>query len=310
MTSEPKKIYCIAICGMGMGSLAGLLSALGHEVSGSDANTYPPMSDQLRDQGITVHESYAAEQVPADADLVIVGNAISRGHVEVERATELGLPLISMPDAIAELFLQDRRSIVVAGTHGKTTTAALMAWLLAAADQDPTFLVGGVLKNLNRSWRYGQGSYFVIEGDEYDTAFFDKTPKFLHYRPTYAILNPVEFDHADIYRDLDAVLAAFRQFVEIIPAHGRLFACGDSQHVRDMLIFARCPTVLFGRGDDCDYQLISVTSKDNICEIRFRDAMKQVRSLRSPMAGRHNISSIYPKRRLSGRSSSGSLWSA
>jgi UDP-N-acetylmuramate: L-alanyl-gamma-D-glutamyl-meso-diaminopimelate ligase len=314
-----KKIYCIAICGMGMGSLAGLLKGSGYAVSGSDANTYPPMSDQLRDQGIEVFEGYDANNVPTDADLVVIGNAISKGHPEVEAVERLGIPYLSMADTLAEFFLKPKQSIVVAGTHGKTTTASYLSWLLTAAGRDPGFLIGGILKNFNQSWRLGgsnmlrsekaslieergvwgssedspQGEphgtpIFITEGDEYDTAFFDKTPKFLHYHPHYAILNAVEFDHADIYPDLDAVMKAFGQFVELIPPSGHLFAHGDSDNVRTLIKRAKCPVTLFGEAADADYRLHSVSAVAAGTRVEFSDPQGQMYSLINPLPGRHN----------------------
>ncbi len=271
-----------------MGSLAGLLKGAGYQVSGSDAHTYPPMSDQLREQGIELIEGYSADNVPPDADLVIIGNAISKGHPEVEAVEQFGVPCVSMADALAEFFLKQSKSIVVAGTHGKTTTSAYLAWLLTAAGRDPGFLVGGILQNFGRSWGLGKGGFFVTEGDEYDTAFFDKTPKFLHYRPYYAILNPVEFDHADIYADLDAVMAAFKAFVELIPGEGHLFACADSTNVRKLIGHAACPVTLFGEADDADYQLLSTEAVTTGTKILFQDPQKKNHELINPLPGRHN----------------------
>jgi UDP-N-acetylmuramate: L-alanyl-gamma-D-glutamyl-meso-diaminopimelate ligase len=283
-----KKIYCVAICGMGMGSLAGLLKASGYEISGSDAKTYPPMSDQLREQGILVHEGYNPKNVPDDADLVIIGNAVSKGHPEVEEVTRLGLPFISMADALAEFFLKEKQSIVVAGTHGKTTTASYLSWLLTAAKLDPGFLVGGIIGNFERSWRCGEGPYFISEGDEYDTAFFDKTPKFLHYRPHYAVLNAVEFDHADIYSDLAAVMKAFRTFVELIPPSGHLFAYSDSDNVAELVERANCPVTLFGESDKADYRLLSVETTSKGISIKFNSPIGSQHTLINPLPGRHN----------------------
>lgn len=275
-----------------MGSLAGLLKAAGYEVSGSDAHTYPPMSEQLRAGGIKVYEGYDPAQVPQDADLVIIGNAVSKDHPEVVAVEEKGLPTLSMADAVAKFFLQKKRSIVVAGTHGKTTTSALLAWLLTAAGRDPSFLIGGILKNFDRSWQLGQGEDFVVEGDEYDTAFFDKTPKFLHYEPRWAILNPIEFDHADIYPDLQAVLKAFAKFLQQLPIQGRLFACGDNDNVRQLLSHARCPVLTFGNRAGLDYQCLSVATTPQATKMTFRDPEGKTHQLMSPMAGGHNATNL------------------
>ena len=188
-----KNVHLIAACGVGMASLAGMLKEKGCRVTGSDANVYPPMSTQLESLGIRIASPYAAGNIPPDADLVVVGNAVSRGNPEAEEAARRGVPTLSMPQAVASFFIGERESIVVAGTHGKTTATSLAAWSLFDLGADPSFLVGGVPKNFPVSYRLGQGRHFVIEGDEYDTAYFDKGPKFLHYRPRVVLLTSVEF---------------------------------------------------------------------------------------------------------------------
>ena len=215
-----KNVHLVAACGVGMASLAGMLKEKGFRVTGSDANVYPPMSTQLENLGIRLFSPYAAENIPPDADLVVVGNAVSRGNPEAQEASLRGVPTLSMPQAVARFFIEDRESIVVAGTHGKTTTTSIAAWSLFALGDDPSFLVGGVPKNFPVSYRVGGGRRFVIEGDEYDTAYFDKGPKFLHYRPKVVLLTSIEFDHADIYRDLDHVRESFRKLVGILPPRG------------------------------------------------------------------------------------------
>jgi UDP-N-acetylmuramate: L-alanyl-gamma-D-glutamyl-meso-diaminopimelate ligase len=244
-----KNVHLIAACGVGMASLAGMLREKGFRVTGSDANVYPPMSTQLEKLGIRLSSPYAAENIPADAEFVIVGNAISRGNPEAEEAVRRGLPILSMPQAVAEHFIGDRESIVVAGTHGKTTTSALAAWSLFALGDDPSFLVGGVPKNFPVSYRVGKGPRFVIEGDEYDTAYFDKGPKFLHYRPKIVLLTSIEFDHADIYRDLSHVRESFRKLAAILPADGLLVACADYRDVVEVASGARCPVVYYSTKD-------------------------------------------------------------
>ncbi|MBI1951803.1 MAG: UDP-N-acetylmuramate dehydrogenase, partial [Acidobacteria bacterium] len=192
-----RRVHLVGICGTGMGSLAGLLADAGVEVRGSDEAVYPPMSTMLGDKGIRVLEGYRAAHLDDRPDLVIVGNIATRLNPEAVAAIERGIPYLSMPQALGRLFLEGRHSIVVAGTHGKTTTSALMAWVLSAAGRDPSFLVGGVLRDLGRSYNLGRGQEFVLEGDEYETAYFDKGPKFLHYRPRSVILTSVEYDHAE-----------------------------------------------------------------------------------------------------------------
>ncbi len=241
------RIHLIGICGTGMGSLAGLLKAAGHDVRGSDEHVYPPMSTQLADQQIPVFDGYAPANLDWQPERVVVGNVCRKDHVEVVAASERHLALTSFPALLSELFLNANRSLVVAGTHGKTTTSSLMAQVLTDAGRDPSFLIGGVPLNFRQSWRLGKGGDFVIEGDEYDTAFFDKGSKFLHYRPRTVILTSVEYDHADIFPDEAAVKAAFRRFLALIPPDGRLLVCGASPGAMDVADAARCPVETYGR---------------------------------------------------------------
>ena len=225
-----------------MASLAGLLQSAGYDVSGSDESVFPPMSTMLAARGIPVQEGYKAEHLDDRPDLVVVGNIATPANAEAVAARERGLPYLSMAETVGRLFLQGHHSMVVSGTHGKTTTSALLAWVLHAAGRRPSFLVGGVLRNFDRSFDLGDGEEFVIEGDEYETAFFDKGPKFLHYRPRTAILTSVEFDHAEMYRDLAAVQAAFRKFVALLPPEGRLIVCADDAGVRSSRDAMTMPT--------------------------------------------------------------------
>jgi UDP-N-acetylmuramate: L-alanyl-gamma-D-glutamyl-meso-diaminopimelate ligase len=240
-----RNAHLIAACGVGMASLAGMLKEKGFQVTGSDANVYPPMSTQLENLGIRLSSPYAAENIPPDADLVVVGNAVSRDNPEAAEAVRRGLPTLSMPQAVARFFIGSRESIVVAGTHGKTTTTSLMAWSLFDLGADPSFLVGGVPRNFPVSYRVGSGPHFVVEGDEYDTAYFDKGPKFLHYLPKVVLLTSIEFDHADIYRDLAHVKESFRKLAALVPPDGLLVACGDYPDVVEVAGEARCPVVYY-----------------------------------------------------------------
>src|SRR5215475_7712813 len=224
--------HLIGICGTAMASLAGMLQARGHRVTGSDENVYPPMSKMLEGLGIPIMRGYAAANLTTAPDCVVIGNAIPRGNPEVEETLNRRLPYRSLPEVVKEEFIRGRRSLVIAGTHGKTTTTSLAAWVINQAGLDPSFLVGGVVQNFGSSFRVTDGRYFIIEGDEYDTAYFDKGPKFMHYLPELAIVSNIEFDHADIYANLDAVKLAFRRFMNLVPGNGRLIVGWDSPNVR------------------------------------------------------------------------------
>src|SRR5919202_2237671 len=227
--------HLIGICGTAMGSLAGMLQARGHRVTGSDENVYPPMSTMLADLGIEVSRGYKPEHLTPAPDCVVVGNALSRGNAEVEETLNRKLTYRSQAEVVKEEFIRGRRSLVVAGTHGKTTTASIATWVMERGGLDPSFLVGGVVQNFGTSFRVADSPYFVIEGDEYDTAFFDKGPKFMHYLPELAVVNNIEFDHADIYQDLAAVKLAFKRLMIIVPGDGRLIAGWDSPAVREVV---------------------------------------------------------------------------
>jgi len=244
---ELEHVHFIAIGGTGMGSLAGLLKARGIRVTGSDRALYPPMSTALEDWGIPVVEGFRPENVLADRpDLVVIGNAVRPDNPEARAAIDAGLEYRSFSDALYELAMAQRHSVVIAGTHGKTTTTSLLAYLLHATGRDPSLLVGGISLDFGGSFREGEGEHFVVEGDEYDTAFFDKTPKFLHYHPQTLQLTSVEFDHADIYRDLDHVKSAFRELMRAMPADGQVVAAGCYANVVDVLGDAACEVRRYG----------------------------------------------------------------
>ncbi len=245
-----------------MSALAGLLCDKGYSVSGSDQAVYPPTSDTLAQLGIPVLTPYNAGNVPVDADLVVIGNAMSRGHPEVEAVLESGVRYRSLPEVLREEFLWDQKSLVVAGTHGKTTTSSMLAWILQYAGRGPSFFIGGVSRNFETPYRLGRGSEFVVEGDEYDSAFFDKRAKFLHYCPNGVILGNVEFDHSDIYRDIQDVELAFRRLLLLIPKNGILVAYGDCDRVRELAAGAFCPVVSFGCGTGNDWQAVDIDPSD------------------------------------------------
>src|SRR3954451_20715508 len=223
MTSS-KHVHLIGICGTAMASLAGMLSERGFRVTGSDSAAYPPMSDFLRSLGIFIAQPFAVGNLKPEPDLVVIGNAISRGNLELEHVLYQRIPFCSLPQLLHDEFLKGKEVIVVAGTHGKTTTTSMLSWIFEVAEAKPSFLIGGIAENFNRSFQLGSGPHFIIEGDEYDTAFFDKGPKFLHYFPDSVILTSVEFDHADIYKDLDAVETSSTPVVNLVPCRGRSVA--------------------------------------------------------------------------------------
>jgi UDP-N-acetylmuramate: L-alanyl-gamma-D-glutamyl-meso-diaminopimelate ligase len=233
-TGAARRIHLVAICGVGMSALAGMLKQRGYEITGSDENVYPPMSTVLERLGIAIRPGFRGENLADKPDLVVVGNKVSRDNPEIEALLASGLPYVSFPQALSALFLADRRSVVIAGTHGKTTSTALLAWVLEQAGRDPSVMVGGEALNFGGNYKLGRGELFVIEGDEYDTAFFDKGPKFLHYRPQALLLTAVEFDHADIYRDLEHVKSAFRKLIALLPAAAPLVVASDFPHARDV----------------------------------------------------------------------------
>jgi UDP-N-acetylmuramate: L-alanyl-gamma-D-glutamyl-meso-diaminopimelate ligase len=227
--TKSKHIHLIGICGTAMASLAGMLQERGFRVTGSDAASYPPMSTFLESLGITVAQPFAESNLDRRPDLVVVGNALSRGNVELERVLDERIPFCSLPQILHDEFLVGKEVLVVAGTHGKTTTTSMLAWIFESAGMQPSFLIGGIAENFGRSFGLGEGRHFILEGDEYDTAFFDKGPKFLHYFPDAVILTSVEFDHADIYKDLDAVETSFKRLVNLVPLRGRIIAFDSSQ---------------------------------------------------------------------------------
>lgn len=284
-----QSIYLIAVCGTGMASLAGLLKKAGHRVVGSDANVYPPMSTLLEQMGIEIRPGYKAENITGDIDLVVVGNAVSKDNAEVVAVQQAGIPYISFPQALARFFLEGRTSLVVTGTHGKTTTTALLAWVFEAAGRKPGFMVGGWHKNFDSNHQVPQGDFFITEGDEYDTAFFDKGPKFLHYRPHGAILTGIEFDHADIYRDLDHIKDAFRRFVETVDPEGFLLVeCSDG-NIKDVLGGARCKVETYGFSKDADWHIASYCCENGVSAFDLHHRGRYVARFSLPMIGWHNV---------------------
>jgi UDP-N-acetylmuramate: L-alanyl-gamma-D-glutamyl-meso-diaminopimelate ligase len=289
---DKKRIHLIGVCGTAMATVAALLKSRGHDVRGSDQNVYPPMSDFLAAEGVRTFTGYAAENISGDIDLVVVGNAISRGNPELEAVLERKVRYCSLPEIIREQFLWGARSVVVAGTHGKTTTTSLTGWLLTHGQLDPTILVGGIALNLGEggsSYRIGGGREFVIEGDEYDSAFFDKTAKFLKYLPDIAIINNVEFDHADIYATLDDVRLAFRRLVNLVPRNGLLLLGVDSPDAAALKSVAVSPVETFGLGNDATWQAHDLMTRDGRTRFAVRRRGEPFGVFESPMLGVHNV---------------------
>ena len=284
-----RRIHLIAVCGTGMGALACMLTELGYQVTGSDQNVYPPMSRFLQEKGIDVTRGFSGDNLALRPDLVVVGNAVSKNNPEVERMMEMGLAYCSMPQALNLLAAAGKKPIVVTGTHGKTTTAALIAHLLVHAGLDPTFMIGGILKNFDSNYRIGNGEHFVVEGDEYDTAFFDKGPKFLHYRPHVAVLTSVEFDHADIFVDLDHVKRAFGQFVTGLPQNCRLVAFDGDRNVQDLIQHAPCDVKTYGRHPDADWRMDDIQVQPPRTTFEVLKSEKPFSRFTSTLMGDHNL---------------------
>jgi UDP-N-acetylmuramate: L-alanyl-gamma-D-glutamyl-meso-diaminopimelate ligase len=287
-----KKIHLIGIGGTAMATLAALLTRKGHQVRGSDVNVYPPMSTFLAEERIETLAGYRAEHITADLDLVVVGNAVSRGNPEVEEVLDRKIRHCSLPEAVREHFLWGARSIVVAGTHGKTTTTSMAAWLLTAAGRDPSMLVGGIAGNFGEggsSYRIGQGRDFVIEGDEYDSAFFDKTAKFLKYLPDIAVIGNIEFDHADIYADLDEIRLAFRRLVNLVPGRGLLILGLDSPEAAAMRAWARSPVETFGLGGEADWLGYDLRVSGAGTSFGVRHGGRSLGRFELPLLGAHNV---------------------
>jgi len=272
-----------------MASLAGMLREKGYDVCGSDSDVYPPMSDFLEQLGIPVFKGYNAENLAkTKPELVVIGNALSRGNVEIEYVLDSSIRYASMADTVKELFIRGKNSIVVAGTHGKTTTTAMLAWLLDVAGRNPSFLVGGIAENFGRSFQVSDGPDFVIEGDEYDTAFFDKGPKFLHYLPRIVLLKNIEFDHADIYADLESVKTAFRRLINIVPQSGLIVAGVDSPVVRELIpaAFSRLAEAGIGMGE---WQAVNIQTLTDGMSFDVLRSESDVGTFRIPLPGVFNV---------------------
>jgi len=287
-----KKIHLIAICGTGMSSLAGMLKSSGYDLTGSDDNVYPPVSTQLEKLGIPYFKGFKPSNLDHAPDLVIVGNVVSRGNPEVEAMLDRGLKHTSFPQALCDFYLKDKHSIVIAGTHGKTTTSAAIAWTLESAGLDPSLMVGGITRNFHSNYKLGLGKYFVVEGDEYDTAFFDKTPKFLHYRPRSALITSLEFDHADIYRDLDQIKDEFKRFIKLVPEDGLLVACVDDPRVRELVQRVRAPLETYGFSPEARWRVEDLKFSERGTEFSVYQGEKRFGHFFTSLMGRHNVSNL------------------
>ncbi len=291
MKSPNLDIYCMAIGGTGMAPLACLLQEQGHRVRGSDGPLYPPMSTLLARAGIHPAVGYDPAHLEPRPDLVVIGNAIHRNNPEAVEAERLGLPIVSMPQALARFFLDHHRSLVVTGTHGKTTTTAMAAWVYTACGRDPGYLIGGAPRDLPASFHDGAGDRFIIEGDEYNAAYFDRGPKFLHYQPQILVVTSVEYDHADLYASPEALWEAYSRLLELVPDDGIVIACGDDPKLRELAAAARRRTLFYGLGEGNDLRPEGgIEALPEASRFRVRDAEAGEVEISLPLAGDYNVS--------------------
>ena len=290
--ANPHRVHLMGICGVGMAPLAGILKQKGCLVTGSDQNVYPPMSHFLEGLAIPVLEGYDPRNLNPVPDLVIVGNVITKHNPEAIELSRLKLPYLSMPQALTHFAMKDKTSIVVCGTHGKTTTTALTAWILEQAGMQPSFMVGGIPNNFRGSFQLGNGPHFIIEGDEYDTAFFDKGPKFLHYKPWIALLTSIEFDHADIYRDLQHVVESFRKLITLMPSDGLLIANADDPIIRQESLRAKCPVITYGLSEEAEWKAVDLSFQEDQTRLKIIKHGNEYMPLITPLYGEHNISNL------------------
>ncbi|MXY97968.1 MAG: UDP-N-acetylmuramate:L-alanyl-gamma-D-glutamyl-meso-diaminopimelate ligase [Gemmatimonadetes bacterium] len=287
--SRSLHIHLVAVCGTGMGALAVMLKSLGHRVTGSDENVYPPMSTVLSEQQIPVFEGFSAANLDPSPDLVVIGNAVSRGNPEAEAVLDRKIRYASMPETLKSFFLWDRKPVVVTGTHGKTTTTAMLAWVLTEAGLDPSYIVGGVPIGWQTGARLGSGDLFILEGDEYDSAFFDKRAKFLHYLPDTVIINNVEFDHADIYDSIDEIALSFRRLVNIIPGNGLLIGPEDDEHVQALATRAYCAVHTLGLSSGARWSARNVSFDPGSTSFDLYERDEHRARLSTSQLGDHNV---------------------
>ncbi|HVB57903.1 MAG TPA: UDP-N-acetylmuramate:L-alanyl-gamma-D-glutamyl-meso-diaminopimelate ligase [Candidatus Acidoferrales bacterium] len=289
-TNTAEHIHLLGIAGSAMAPVAGMLKERGFRVTGSDVNVYPPASTLLDSLAIPWNEGFREENLEPAPDLAVIGNANSRGNPEVEYILDRKIPYCSMPQLLEQYFIPGHTSIVIAGTHGKTTTTAMLAWIFHVAGRRPDFLIGGVSPNFgDRSYGLEGGEEFIVEGDEYDSAFFDKGPKFLHYHPDELILTSLEYDHADIYPDLASIALQFQRLVNLVPRRGRIVFWGESPELREAVAKAFCPVETFGLTPDCDWYAGDILWHDSATEFRVSHRGSEIARVRTPVAGRHNV---------------------
>lgn len=272
-----KHVHFLGICGTAMGAVASAMARKGYVVTGSDANVYPPMSTFLESEGIQIFQGYKPANIPEDADLIVIGNAMSRGNIEVEAVLDRRLRYKSLPETMKEFFLWGRRNFVVTGTHGKTTTSSMLAWMMEANGLNPGFMIGGIARNLGRGGRFTDSDFYVLEGDEYDTSFFDKRSKFLHYLPEVVIINNIEMDHADIYANVDEIKLSFERLLRVVPSNGLVLLNADCQHCREVCDTAartlRTVRVLsVGMGDNADIRISNIEHRTDGCDFTLNVA--------------------------------------
>ncbi|MDP3285099.1 MAG: UDP-N-acetylmuramate:L-alanyl-gamma-D-glutamyl-meso-diaminopimelate ligase [Desulfobacterales bacterium] len=284
-----KKIHLIAVCGTGMGALACMLKNMGYDVTGSDQKVYPPMSDFLVRKGISLMEGFSADNLSHHPDLVIVGNAVRKDNPEAVRMMETGLFYCSMPQALNRFAAKGKKTLLVTGTHGKTTTSSILAWILFKAGLDPSFMIGGIVRNFDSNYRIGEGGYFVVEGDEYDTAFFDKGPKFLHFDSSVTVLTSIEFDHADIFRDLEHVKQAFGSMIEKIAPGNLLIACDGDENIDSLIKNRDCLTERYGRKENSSWRLGQVFIKSPWTFFEVIKKGELFGNFKTKLVGEHNL---------------------
>src|SRR5712692_9931050 len=282
--SAPQKFHFIGICGTAMGSVAAALQERGFKISGSDESVYPPMSIFLEEHEIKLHQGYRAENIPRDAEVVVIGNAMKRGNPEVEAVLNRKLLYLSLPEVLKNYFLRGRHNLVVTGTHGKTTTTSLLAWIMEKAGRKPGYLIAGLPKNFGQGARLNDSKYFVIEGDEYDSAFFDKRSKFVHYLPELVIVNNVEFDHADIFKDLDEIKLSFRRLLNIVPQNGMVLVNGDDHNCVEVAKDCLAQMVEVGFSKNCAQRLRDVTYSPEGSQFKLGDDVYEI-----PLIGEFNV---------------------